>query len=453
MLFTAFVWLLVATIALIIILLLKASYTVVPAHEAHVVISRSKGRRFYCSREGFKSSYWKLPIIQKRHVIPIENVKIYVDDIPLRDRAMAKFSGDVIAWINITDPLKAAERFGLLKEGVNTVITEVKDIVRSVARNMSMYWTIIDIMTKRKDFSEDVMQAINKELGNWGGEIVELEVIHFKDIEGYTVVKDLEQRQATVINAETRKKVATENKNASIVESNAEKDTKTIQAQNMEEYRKRELQRDEEVGKREQQKEMNVQEARKKAQQKKVEAERAYTVGKAEYEAEATVTQAEGKRDARKAEGVGEAEFTRQTGTAQADVIQKKGEAEAVAVEKKALAQKKYETSQALAVELFGRVVDGYVDIQKSMWENTGQALQKADVRVISTGEEGEIFGIPIGAKAGVALGGMFESLKESTGLDIAEVVKDVVKGTKEVAQGVLGKGKGGKDEQRAKSD
>ncbi|MCJ7769939.1 hypothetical protein MUP37_00005, partial [Candidatus Bathyarchaeota archaeon] len=59
------------------------SYVVVPPHEAHVVVSRSKGRRVFSSKvsEGGKvqSAYWYIPMSQRRIVIPLENIKIKID--------------------------------------------------------------------------------------------------------------------------------------------------------------------------------------------------------------------------------------------------------------------------------------------------------------------------------------------------------------------------------------
>ena len=63
--------LIVVAVIVIALLLIASAYTVVPPHQAHVVVSRGKGRKVYCAREGFKSSYWRVPIVQQRAVIPI----------------------------------------------------------------------------------------------------------------------------------------------------------------------------------------------------------------------------------------------------------------------------------------------------------------------------------------------------------------------------------------------
>lgn len=417
------------------LLIISASYTVVPAWEAHIVISRSKGRKFYCSREGYKSSYWKVPFVQQRAIIPIENVKILVNDITLRDSNYAPFIADVMCWVNIIDPLLAAERYGLLQKGIQTVMEEVSDIVKTVTRNSSMYWKITDIMQKRRDFSESVEKNINEELVAWGTNVVELEVIHFQDFDKYTVIQDLQERQATVINAETKKLVATQNKEATQVEAVAQKDAEITKAESEELYKTRQIEKDETIGKREQEKEMTIQETKQKANVQQVEAERTISVGQAKYKADATIEEAQGKAEATRKIGQATADVVKMTGTAEANVIEAKGTAEGVAIDKKATAQKKYETPQAMSIEIITRLLETYKDIQKSMFTNFGPALEKANIRVISTGEAGTFLGMPVGAKSGVGLGGMLEALSETTGIDFGEMIKQGVGAVKDVAK------------------
>ena len=211
--------------------ILKISYTVVPPHKAHVIVSRGKGRKIYMARENYKTSYWRIPLIQQRSIVPLENVQLGVKDIYLRDSNMAKFDGDVVAWLNICDPLLAAERVGdISKDPLQQITADILNVIRAVTRNKSMYWSIVDIMKKRKHFSNDVEKAVNDELKEWGMRVIELEVIHFTDIEGYTVIHDLEARQAKVINAETRKQIAGQEKEASSVVRDIEAKIETIAA-------------------------------------------------------------------------------------------------------------------------------------------------------------------------------------------------------------------------------
>lgn len=413
----------------VVILLVAGSYTVVPPHQAHVVVSRGKGRKVYCAREGFKSSYWKVPIVQQRAIVPIENIQIQVDDVPLRDKNMAKFEGDVVAWLNIIDPLLAAERLGKLEAGLESIKADVVNVIRAVTRNESMYWTIIDIMTKRKEFSQEVEDAVNKELKAWGMVLIELEVIHFVDIEGYTVIKDLEKRQATVINTETRKLVADKNKEAAIVESNSQKEEEMRKAENEQAYRTRQIEKDEEIGEREQTKEMAVAEAEQKANEKKVEAKRTLTVGDAKIEKEATITKAEGEAESEVKRGDAKAIVARKTGEADADVIRAKGFADAESTDKRAEALKKYNEA-GIGLE----VINASKTVQIEQARAWAEAMKVAKIQVYSGGEAGKLFGMPVSPQAGFNLGAFAEIAKEH-GIDLQKIAESIAKGTLPVAE------------------
>jgi hypothetical protein len=135
-------WTVVGVVILVIfaVLFVWWSYTVVPPHEAHVVVSRGKGKKVYCSRvlEGQKlqSAYWHIPILQQRLILPLENIRIEIDNISLRDELMAKFSGDVICFLSVVDPLLAAEKLGRIeaeegKTGFPRIESEVGKLIES----------------------------------------------------------------------------------------------------------------------------------------------------------------------------------------------------------------------------------------------------------------------------------------------------------------------------------
>ena len=56
-----------------------------------------------------------------------------------------------------------------------------------------------------------------------------------------------------------------------------------------------------------------------------------------------------------------------------------------------------------MAIEIITSAINASKDIEISKYQQLGQALQKANVSVVSTGER-EIFGIPMGAEAGTPL-------------------------------------------------
>lgn len=418
-------YLLYAAIGLIVVIaliLIAKSYTVVPPHEAHVVVSRGKGKKLFCSREGVvRSAYWHVPVIQQRAILPLENIQIQINDIPLRDKDMAKFSGDVRCYLNIFDPVLASERLGKVEReqtqtGFPAIEKDVKDLIEAITRNASMAMDVFAIMMQRDLFSQTVENKVNEELDGWGLKLIDLEVIHFKDIEGYTVIKDLEKRQAKLIEAETRKQVAEYEKDASVVESVTNKEKETQRAQNEEEYRTRQIEKDQKIGERQRLSDQMVAKAEMEANREKVEATRALTVGTAQVTKEAKVVEAEGDAEATKRKGEATAEVTKMTGFAQADVTKQQAFAEAEGTEKKAVALKQY-TDAGLSVEM----IRAQVDIKKAQFSALAEGLKVAKINLVTSGES-NILGIPISAEVGADLGAMLVSL-QNQGVDVSDLL------------------------------
>jgi uncharacterized membrane protein YqiK len=420
-------WTIVTIVILVIVAVffIRWSYTVVPPHEAHVVVSRGKGKKVYCSRplEGVRlqSAYWYIPILDQRLIIPLENIRIEIDSIPLRDQLMAKFSGDVICFLSVVDPLLAAEKLGRIeaeegKTGFPRIEAEVGKLIESISRNASMSMEVYEIMRHRDAFSQEVKKRVNDPLKEWGVQLVDLEVIHFKDIETYTVIKDLEQRQATLINAETRKQVADNQKGASIVESLANKETEMARAENEELYRIRQIQKDQKVGQTQQESVQNIAQAEMEANKQKVEALRVLDVGTAQVGAQAKIESAKGDSEAVKTKADGDSEAIRKTGLAQAEVTKATLIAEADGTKEKAYALKEY-TDAGLSLE----TISAEVEIKKAQFAALAEGLKVAKISLVTSGES-SILGIPVSAKVGADIGQMLYEMAER-GIDVRSLL------------------------------
>jgi len=472
-------------VILIFIIFFRISYTVVPAHLAHVVVS-SSGRRVYMSREESKSTYFYIPILQRRNILPLENIKIEIGDIALRDINVARFKCDIVCWVVINDPVMAAERIGEIylggdnvRAGFSQVEQDVKALIESVSRTATMKIELLDLMKDRKTFSETVEKEIDVSLKKWGLELVDLEILDFHDDKGYNVISNLEAKQAKLIEADSRQVIAVQERIAAIAESEAEKQTKTQQAENRKEFREQEINTEQEIALREQEKEVLVQQKMQEANIQMIEAERALEVGQANYKADAAVKQAEGEKQSAvlKAEGESEAirlkaiansqavivqgkasaESELVRGTAQADINRLRLTAEADGNKAKQLADaegtkaklladadgnkakllaeaegkehladslKKYEKAALTLESLYAAR-----DIEMTRYKSLAEALKAADVKIITSGEK-EILGIPVGAETGGSILGLINSLQDS-GLDLKNIA-DVLKSGKE---------------------
>ena len=411
-------------VAIVILLVFGPRYIVVPAHEAHIVIKRS-GRHVYTSREAMKATYWFIPILHQRSILPLENIKLEIPDISLRDKKMAKFLGDVRCWLNIENPQLAAEKLGLVESaetarGFPAIEKDVKDLVEAVTRNSSMRMEVFEIMSNREKFSQEVEEQVQPILKQeWGIKIADLEVIHFIDVEGYTVIKDLERRQAKVIETETRKLVAMNERDAAISEAEANKDKETRKAEAEETFRKRQIEKDETIGRREQEKLTNIAHAEINANEQRVAARQKLEVGNAEVEKQAAIKKAEAEAEKRKRQADGESEYTKRVGYAEADVSKTKLLAEAEGTQKKAIALKNYNEA-GLSLEL----IKANVDIQRAKFSALGEGLKVAKINMVTSGES-NLFGIPVGAETGADLGAMLVAL-QNQGINITELLKSL---------------------------
>jgi uncharacterized membrane protein YqiK len=414
---------LVFLIAIVAFFLISRSYTVVKAHEAHIVVRR-RGRKVYCSRQGEKSAYWYIPYFMQRSILPLENIKLVISNIPLRDIDMAKFAGDVRCWLNIENPDLSAEKLGRVETdettGFPALQADVKDLIEAVARNSSMKMDVVNIMKDRAKFSQIVKEEVAPILkSEWGIKIAGLEVIYFRDIEGYTVIKDIEARQAKLIETETRKQLADYEKNAAIVEAIANQEKETQRAEAEQTYRIRQILKDQMIGQSEQEKQQEIAKATQQANKQTIEASRVLTVGQADINKQATVVQADGEAQANVKRAEGQSQFTKLTGFAEADVNRQKLFAEAEGTEKKALALKQYNEA-GLSLE----VIRANQTIKQAQFAALGEGLKVAKINLVTSGES-NILGIPVSAEMGADLGAMLVALSNQ-GIDVSDLLKQL---------------------------
>lgn len=132
----------------------------------------------------------------------------------------------------------------------------------------------------------------------------------------------------------------------------------------------------------------------------------------AQREAEARKAQAEAERYAKEQE----AEGVRAVGEAEAKAIQAKGLAEAEAMEKKAEAYAKY--NKAAVAEMMIKVLP---DVAGKIAE----PLSQIDKITIIGGADGSSNGVDqVAGNVPAVMAKLFESMKEATGIDLAEIVK-----------------------------
>ena len=404
---------LIVIILIILTLLLFAifasMYTIVPADYVHVVIQKGKMRvlsphREY-NKEG-KAAYFHVPrwfflfgLGMTVHRVPLRMITVDVVNFMAFDIDRARFLCNIISYVAVTDPVKAAQRFG---GDVPELERQVGMIVTATTRDACTKKTIREIINNRQDIVETVTPPLREAIGHWGIDLKDIELVDFKDptkleyAEGEMVphvIKDISSIIEEQINSEARQKNAEQRKIARLKEAEAD-----------EEARKREIRRDEEVAKREQEKDKAVAEFQKVAVGEQYEVRRVEEVKMAEILKQKAIVVANQDREVeeinkerKRLDGEGDRIYFTERAKGEAAPIREKGLADAEAKMKLQDSLNRFGPEAIRAL-----VAERLVEMQRQIGIETAKALATADLKVFAGGNT---------AKSGFDLGQMIESL------------------------------------------
>jgi len=421
-------------LAIVFVVFFLATYKVVDPNEAHVLTIMGKGRRIYAPKFGegkSKTSYFYIPFLMKRIILPLQNVKVAIGDIKLNDMEVAPFICDVIAWVTVLDPIVAAEKLDSSRGDIfDSLKEDLNEIVRAISRTTSMKQEILEIMRDRKTFADRVSAEVGEELKKFGVSLVNLEINDIRDDaeKGSQIISDYESIRKVKVNSKARQEIAERDKEAVVVEEQNREESEIAKAEAEENLRKRQIQKDKAIGVslKEQEKEISKKEEEANAQ--KVEATRTLEVGGANVIKEATIEKANGEAEAIRITGEKEADVTRLKGEAIGKSIEAKGSAEAIAKDKMAEAMKKFNDS-ALNVEK----IRAWIEVQKAQYEAYGKVAENAEIKVVNSGKGSNILGLPLNAESGADLGQFMESMGGIENLGgVINKVKESFTGKKE---------------------
>ena len=401
----------------ILAILFFSTYTVIKPNEAHVLVIMGRGRKIKSPIAGDridgKTSYFFIPFLMKRYIMPLTNVKLDIQDIHLNDIQVAPFVCDVVTWLRIEDPIKAAERLDLTSDNVfHSLHQDLIAIVQAIARATSMKQEILDIMRDRATFSREVSVEVDGVLKSWGVQLVNLEVNDIRDEDDSKVIQNYElMRKATVeslarieVSKRDREAVEQEQENrqlAEIATADAEKAFQTKQ-----------IERDAVVGIATQEKEQRIAVAEAQTNEQKIAALRVTTVGEANVKKEAAIVTANGEGEAIRVKGEKEADVVTLRGKAEGSAIEARGLAEAIAKDKMAEALKKFNEA-GISLEQ----IRAMGEIQGAFAQAYAEIAKNAEIKIVTGGEGGNILGLPMNAKTGADLGQMFEAFGGMDGI------------------------------------
>lgn len=464
-----FIPIIIIAAVVLLLLLIIIGYVKAPTDKAYIISGLRKRPKFIIGKSGLR-----IPFLQRVDKLELKLISVDVktkESVPTNEYINVMIDSAVKIKIGSTPEMldKASQNF--LNKNETYIKDTVVDVLEGNVREIIGQMKLEDIVTDRKQFAEKVQENAAPDMARMGLEIVSFNVQNVTDDEH--VIENLGidrivsiSKSAQISRAESERDIAIKKAETEKESNNARIEAETIIAQknNELEIRKSELKREADIKKAEadaaysiqqeeqrktieittananlakQEKEIDLKskqieiteksldaevkkkaDAQRYARQQEAEAalyERQKEAEAKKYEIEqqaiAQKLQAEADKYAKEQEAAG----IKAKGLAEAEAIKAKGVAEAEAMEKKADAYEKY--GKAAITEM---VVKALPEMAAAIAE----PLNSIDkVTIIDSGDGNSGVG-QMGGYVPSVLAKTIESIKETTGFDLTEVMK-----------------------------
>ena len=459
----------IGVVVILFIVFILASYIKAPTDRALIVSGLRKNPKFVIGKSALR-----IPFLQRVDKLELKMISVDVktkESVPTNEYINVNIDSAVKIKVGSSKEMleKAASNF--LNKNEDYIRNSVGDVLEGNVREIIGQMRLEDIVQDRKMFAEKVQENAAPDMARMGLEIVSFNVQNVTD-EG-NVIENLGidrvvsiSKSAQISRAESERDIAVAKANATKQANDAriEAETAIAERNNELEIKKQELKRSADVKKAEadaayeiqqqeqrktieittadaniakQEKEIELREKEIAVKEKtldadirkQAEAEKYATQQKADAqlyqrqkEAEAKQFEIQKQAEAKKAQAEAdrfakeqEAEAVKAQGIAEAESIKAKGLAEAEAMEKKAEAMAKY--GKAAMTEMIIKVLP-------QMAEAIAKPLESIDKVTIIDGGSGENGVGTFSGNVPSVLAKTIESIKETTGFDLTEVMK-----------------------------
>lgn len=449
----------VILVVLLVLLIITQGYVKAPPDHAYIISGLRKEPRVLVGRAGLKLPFFEQ--LDKLYLGQI-TVDIKTDEyIPTND--FINVMVDAVAKVRVADDpamLKLAMRNFLNKNSAK-IAADLQDSLQGNMREIIGTLTLRAINTDRDSFSDQVMAKASKDMEKLGIEILSCNIQNVTDEHG--LIQDLGmdntskiRKDASIAKAEAERDIAIAQAAADkasnearvlaeteIAQKNNELAIKKAEADAAYEIQKQEQQKtiqaatvNAQIAKAEREAELRKQEVAVQQQaleaeiNKKADADR-YAI---EQAAAADLTRRQREAEAKKYEREKEAEAQKAQAEAQkyamlqeAEGIRAKGEAEAAAIQAKALAEAEGMEKKAQAYQKYNHaaMAEMMMNVLPEIAGKIAQPLSQIDKITIIGGGNGADDGVGnIAGNVPVVMAKLFESMKEATGVDLAEIMK-----------------------------
>lgn len=450
----------IGVVVILFVVFILASYIKAPTDRALIVSGLRKNPKFVIGKSALR-----IPFLQRVDKLELKMISVDVktkESVPTNEYINVNIDSAVKIKVGSSKEMleKAASNF--LNKNEDYIRNSVGDVLEGNVREIIGQMRLEDIVQDRKMFAEKVQENAAPDMARMGLEIVSFNVQNVTD-EG-NVIENLGidrvvsiSKSAQISRAESERDIAVAKANATKQANDAriEAETAIAERNNELEIKKQELKRAADVKKAEadaayeiqqqeqrktieittadaniakQEKEIELREKEIAVKEKtldadirkQAEAEKYATQQKADAQLyqrqkEADRFAKEQEAEAVKAQGIAEAESIKAKGLADAESIKARGLAEAEAMEKKAEAMAKY--GKAAMTEMIIKVLP-------QMAEAIAKPLESIDKVTIIDGGSGENGVGTFSGNVPSVLAKTIESIKETTGFDLTEVMK-----------------------------
>ena len=427
------------------------SYVKAPPSNAYIISGLSKEPRVLIGSGGFR-----IPFFERLDVVYLGQISVDIKtDVSVPTKDFINVDVDAIAKVRVTPTSEgtrlAAKNF--LNMTPQQITEQLKESLQGNMREIIGTLELKPLNNDRDGFSDQVMKKASPDMAKLGIEIISCNIQNVTDKEG--AIKDLgadnlarikkdaainraiAERDVKVEVAKAEKEsndarvdadtaIAEKNNDLALKKAALKKQADTAQADADAAYaiQQQEQQKtiniktvEAEIEKTRQEKTLTQEKVEIKANElkaaieKQADADKYKVTKSAEAELEQKKREAEATKYAMEQEAAG----IRAKGEAEAYAIQKKGEAEALAMDKKAEAYKKYNNAA---------VVQMLIGVLPEVVKNVAEPISAIqEVKVFSGGgAEGGISSIS--GQVPVAIRQAFDVVKETTGVDMAEIMK-----------------------------
>ena len=451
----------VGVVVIALILIVMTGYVKSPSDTAYIISGLKKEPKDVIGRSSIR-----IPFLQRMDKLILKMISVDVkteDSVPTNDYINVNIDSAVKVKVS-SDPAKmkiAASNF--LNKNEEYIRSSVVDVLQGNVREIIGQMKLEEIVQDRKKFADKVQENAAPDMAKMGLDIVSFNVQNVTDkadvIENLGIDRIVSiSKSAQISKAESLRDIAVAKASADKQANDArvEAETAIAEQNNALEIKKQELKKQSDIKKAEadaayeiqeqeqrktieiatadaniakQEKEAEIKEKEIAVKEKSLDAEVKKQADAEKYariqKADADKYEAEQKAEAEKitklkeaeaiqARSIAEAEGTKAKGIAEAEAIKAKGLAEAEAMEKKAEAMAKYGKAA---------MTDMIIKVLPQMAEAIAKPLESID-KVSIIGGAGDSGMSTISDNVPQVLAKTIESVKETTGFDLTEVMK-----------------------------